>query len=282
MNNTLYISDLDGTLLNSDKELSEYTKETLNALIANGVNFSVATARTAASTIKILSGLNINTPVVLMNGVVIYDIQNNKYIKTESISVQTSEAIIGVLKEHKTTGFMYAVSDNKLVTFYENLDSEALRDFHDERVAKYYKSYKQTDDFKREIRKNKVIYFTLIDEYEVLINIFNALKSLRDIDVELYKDIYKEDLWLLEIFSKNASKYNAVKYIRDFYGFDKMIGFGDNLNDIPLFEACDESYAVSNAAEKLKEKATEIIGDNNSDSVARFIAERESNLSNFE
>ncbi|HBC91680.1 MAG TPA: hypothetical protein DCZ10_01920 [Pelotomaculum sp.] len=46
----LYISDLDGTLLNSHKEMSEYTRNTVNTLIAHGGHFSIATARTAEST----------------------------------------------------------------------------------------------------------------------------------------------------------------------------------------------------------------------------------------
>ncbi len=271
----LYVSDLDGTLLNSDKEISQYTKDTLNALISNGMHFSVATARTAASAVKILSGVNINVPVVLMNGVVIYDIQKEEYIKTEIISEHTANAIINVLKEHNITGFMYAVFDNKLVTYYESLNTIALQDFHNERVMKYYKSFEKTDCFLNITTNNKIIYFTLIDEQKPLSTIFNALKKLPDIDMVLYKDIYAEDLWYLEVYGKNASKYNAVKFIRDYCSFDRIIGFGDNLNDIPLFEACDECYAVSNAVEQLKEKATGIIGTNDSDGVARFIAGRE-------
>lgn len=278
---SLYISDLDGTLLNSDKEISDYTKNTLNVLIENGVHFSVATARTAASAVRILSGVNINIPVVLMNGVVIYDIRRDKYIKTEAISVQSANDIINVLKKHNTTGFMYAVSDNRLVTFYESLDTTALQDFYNERMMKYYKSFVQTDTFLNKITDSKIIYFTLIDEQESLSTIFNAIKKLPDIDAVLYKDIYAQNLWYLEIHSKNASKYNAVKFIRDYCGFDRIIGFGDNLNDIPLFRACDECYAVSNAVEQLKEKASGIIDCNNSDGVARFISEREDSFYDF-
>ncbi|HBC91681.1 MAG TPA: hypothetical protein DCZ10_01925 [Pelotomaculum sp.] len=80
----------------------------------------------------------------------------------------------------------------------------------------------------------------------------------------------------LEAYSHNASKYNAVNYIRNCFRFETIIGFGDNLNDIPLFNACDECYAVSNAIEQLKEKATGVIADNDSEGVAQFIAERES------
>lgn len=274
-NKTLYISDLDGTLLNSDKEISKYTMDIINACIEKGMYFSIATARTAASSVKILSGLNINIPVILMNGVVIYDIQQHKYIKTEKISEQTANAILYILNEHDISGFMYAISNDKLITYYENLHTEALRDFYDERVMKYYKSFEQVDSFSNKTKCSSIIYFSLIDEYERLSMVLKDLKDQPDIDMVLYKDIYTENLWYLEVYSINASKYNAVRYIREYYNFDKIIGFGDNLNDIPLFKACDECYAVSNAVYELKEKATGMIADHNADGVARFIVERE-------
>lgn len=274
-NKTLYISDLDGTLLNSDKEISKYTMDIINACIEKGMYFSIATARTAASSVKILSGLNINIPVILMNGVVIYDIQQHKYIKTEEISEQTANAILYILNKHDISGFMYAISNDKLITYYENLHTEALRDFYDERVMKYYKSFEQVDSFLNKTKSSSIIYFSLIDEYERLSMVLKDLKDQPDIDMVLYKDIYTENLWYLEVYSINASKYNAVRYIREYYNFDKIIGFGDNLNDIPLFKACDECYAVSNAVYELKEKATGMIADHNSDGVARFIVERE-------
>lgn len=273
-NKTLYISDLDGTLLNSDKEISKYTMDIINACIEKGMYFSIATARTAASSVKILLGLNINIPVILMNGVVIYDIQHHKYIKTEEISEQTANAILYILNKHDISGFMYAISNDKLITYYENLYTEALRDFYDERVIKYYKSFEQVDSFSNKTKSSRILYFALIDEYERLSMVLKDLKNQPDIDIVLYKDIYAENLWYLEVYSINASKYNAVRYIREYYNFDKIIGFGDNLNDIPLFKACDECYAVSNAVYELKEKATGMIADNNSDGVARFIVER--------
>jgi hydroxymethylpyrimidine pyrophosphatase-like HAD family hydrolase len=98
----------------------------------------------------------------------------------------------------------------------------------------------------------------------------SAIDGLR---IEMYKDIYSDDLWYLEVFSETASKYNAVQYLRKHCGFDKIVGFGDNLNDIPLFAACDECYAVANAKPEVKEIATGIIGSNNADGVARWLDE---------
>ena len=87
----------------------------------------------------------------------------------------------------------------------------------------------------------------------------------------MYKDIYSDDFWYLEIFSETASKYNAIQFLRQKYGFEKLVCFGDNLNDLPMFDGCDEGYAVANAKPELKERATAVIGSNTEDGVARFL-----------
>ncbi|QDR79323.1 HAD family hydrolase [Sporomusa termitida] len=270
----LYISDLDGTLLNSQKEISENTKKTLNALVARGGYFSVATARTAVSSQKILAGVQVNTPVVLMNGAVIYDMVDGTYIKAETIPPAAAYSIIEVIKKHNITGFMYSVADNRLQIYYESLNTTALTAYHNERVTKYAKSFEQIAGFSDKIKDNKVIYFAFMGQKQRLSELLPDLKKLQGIELVLSNDVYTENLWYLEVYSANASKYNAVNFIRNYCSFDRIIGFGDNVNDIPLLKACDEFYAVSNAVYELKEQATGIIADNNSDGVARFIVAR--------
>ena len=273
---TLYISDLDGTLLNQNKEVSEYAKLIINAYIARGGQFSVATARTAASTCKILSGLNIVVPVILMNGAVVYDFHEDKYIKTEIICKEIANSILEVLNTHHISGFMYAIYKDKLMTYYENLESKAMRDFHDERVQKYYKTFEQVSSFKEKLVDNGIIYFALIDEFDQLLDVCNSLKNQHNIDMTLYKDIYEENLWYLEIYSIQASKFNAVNYLRKKGSYDRIIGFGDNHNDIPFLKACDEFYSVSNAVNELKELATATIDSNINDGVVKFLLQKES------
>lgn len=117
----LFISDLDGTLLNGNAEVTEFTRDTLNRLMAKGLNFTAATARTLASAGKILSGLDLKLPVILMNGVLIYDMTEKKYVKINSLSRELCGLIIGLSKELGLEPFMYSVSDNQLSTRYERL-----------------------------------------------------------------------------------------------------------------------------------------------------------------
>ena len=82
LDKTLFVSDLDGTLLNANAEISKTTRFYLNQMIAKGLHFSVATARTATSALNMLQGLHGNDPVILLNGVLFYDLKKKHYINT--------------------------------------------------------------------------------------------------------------------------------------------------------------------------------------------------------
>lgn len=113
-----------------------------------------------------------------------------------------------------------------------------------------------------------------MDTHENISRLYNEIKTISGLRIEMYQDIYScDDSWYMEVFNDTASKYNAVEFLRRQYRFDKVIGFGDNLNDLPLFAACDECYAVSNAKDEVKAKATAVIGANTNDGVAKWLEE---------
>jgi len=270
--NVLYISDLDGTLLNANAELSEYTINTLNEIISGGGFFTVATARSAASAIPMLERVNINIPIILMNGVLVYDIAAKKYIRKEYLTDSAIERILGALKTCGQGAFMYSIKDDTLYTYYEKLDSDAMREFYESRVELYGKRFDKTDDFGG-TDVGEVVYFTIIDTYERVCRMHDLVTAHPTIRAEMYSDIYSEDMWYLEIFSHTASKQTAAEFLRKYGKFDKLVGFGDNLNDIPLMRACDEFYAVQNAKDAVKDCATAVIASNEQDGVARWLAE---------
>ena len=85
----LYVSDLDGTLLNNRQEITLFSSDNLNKLIDSGLNFTIATARTPATVVDIISNLNIKLPLILMNGVIIYDKGREEYIDIKEIPFLT-------------------------------------------------------------------------------------------------------------------------------------------------------------------------------------------------
>lgn len=267
---TLYISDLDGTLLNQNAVLSEDTISGLNELIEKGVNFTVATARTSATVVKMMQDVNIQLPVILMNGVAIYDIKKQTYVLTESISNNGKQILIDAIRKHIGTGFIYCVENDRLDTYFENADSPVAQAFIEEREKLYGKKFTKVESFEECLDKN-VIYYSIDDKEEKLKKAYEVLSQCPDLHVEFYRDIYNTDHWYLEVCSCTASKKNAVKRLRTLLGAEKVISFGDNLNDIPMFEASDEAYAVANAKDEVKLNANGVIDSNIDNGVVKFI-----------
>lgn len=266
----LYISDLDGTLLNRSAELSSFTVTVLNRLIAEGLHFSVSTARTAATVLHILKDVHINIPVSLMNGVSIYDISAKRYLKTEFIPPESAANMIDILRRHRQTGFLYGIEGDCLTTFYENTDSEHRRAFLEERVRKYGKLFTKVSSF-RDCLHRSLIYLSVSDRKERLEPVYEEMRTDPNLHIEFYRDIYMDQFWYFEVCSAQASKYNAAMYLRDRFGFERIVSFGDNLNDLPLFLASDESHAVGNAKEEVKRKADSVILSNEENGVARYL-----------
>lgn len=269
---TLYISDLDGTLLDRDVSVSDMTVSVLNEMILSGGYFSFATARTAVTAVPLTERIKINVPVVLMNGVCVYDTVKKEYVKTEHIPYESFMEMNSILKKFSLSGFLFTINNGVLETYYENLDSESALKFYTERRQRYGKSFLQTDDFMNCSDRNAV-YFSVTDRKEKLEPVYSLIKNVSGIHIDFYRDVYNDEFWYMEVSSASASKYNAVKFIRSKYGFDKVIGFGDNLNDLPLFRACDEAYAVENARPEVKEAASGIIPSNADNGVAVKICE---------
>jgi len=267
---TLYISDLDGTLLNEKSEVSTECEKILNRLIENGVSFTYSTARTSASAPVLTQKINISLPVVLMNGAAIYDSLKSEYLKVYAIDEEALKKVVSLLYKHNIDCFLFSIENNTLNTYYRELSSEYMQDFHDERVTKFNKIFIRREDLS-EVKN--VVYLSIFNKKSALKELYKALKILPEIEVVFYRDTYNHELYYLEIASKMATKGNAAEYFREVLGFEKLVGFGDNSNDISLLMACDEFYAVENAKEKLLELATGIIPPNICDSVPKKIKE---------
>ncbi len=268
---TLYISDLDGTLLNNDAVISTYSKSVLKRLTNEGIQFSVATARTSATVLSMLKDTGVNAPIVLMNGVCIYDTEKDEYIKTEIIPAKARKNAQDILDAHELFGFWYSVTNGtKLNTYFVKPGSVAAVKFIEERERLYGKVFTRLNDFS-ECLGFPLIYYSICDIKEKLEAAAEELKEVDGLRIEFYCDTYIENHWYLEICAADASKRNAIRFLRKYCGYDKVVCFGDNFNDLPMFEESDECYAMSNAVEIVKQKATAVIGDNDDDGVAKWL-----------
>lgn len=268
---TLYISDLDGTLFNEHALLSEYTKKMLNMLYKKGIDFSIATARTPYTVNELLKDINFRVPVTMMNGVMTYDFNKKEILRYDAIENSDMALMIDIFKKYNITGFFYAINGNGLNTYYENLDTPARKNFHDERVTRFHKPFTQIASLD-ELKDKEIVYISISDTADTLREAYEKVKEIDTVNVEYYRDIYGEGLWYMEISSAKASKGNAIEYLREHYNYDKLICFGDNYNDIKMFEKADECYAVANAKDDVKKAASGVIGSNKDNGVVNYIA----------
>lgn len=268
----LYVSDLDGTLLNSEQKISEKSKKILNNLINNNdLKFTIATARTPATTIPILEGVHMNFPAVMMNGVLIYDTEKMEYIDIKEISKEDVNKLFNIFTKHNKDFFVYAIKDNELVVYYRNMN-RFEKGYFDERCNLKLKRFIHIDDYYKDITDVNVINLVVLDMHENLVDIVKEVSQIKGVTNNCYKDLYGDGNFFMDIYSSSASKAEAIKNIRKSYPeIKRIIAFGDNINDIPMFEQADECYAVENAAQALKEISTGIIDDHNNDAVADYI-----------
>ena len=272
---TLYISDMDGTLLQNDGRMSDYTKERLNEFYKKGIPFSVATARSMVSAMPLLDGVHFAAPIVLMNGVFVYDTETGKAVKYHEIEHSALQKILDCFYEKNLHPFMFLYGDNyKLSIKYTEFDNEGMKEFYDMRVDMLEGRFTQTHDLTDIEKGQHPVYVNYYALPQYLDEVVEKLKSIPEIDFAYYKDSYSDD-WLVEIYSNTASKANGAKEVAEIVGAESITAFGDNLNDLVMLGGADTAIAVENAVPQVKEIANIIIGTNTDDSVVKYIEEKE-------
>ena len=269
---TLFLSDLDGTFLNSEGKITAKSAKIINKLTNNGILFTVATARTYATVMEMFKDIHLPCPLVLMNGVTIYDPNNKAILKSNSIPTDLGKRI---LKEYEKVGvepMLYFQQGETLEIYYRELTNDYQREYVAQRTDCSGKRFIHATKPVSMDGKN-LVYIVSLDYYDRIKDVYEAVSKFEDAHCMFYKDNYVPDLYFLEIITKSVSKASGALEVQKMLGADKIVAFGDNLNDIPLFEIADECYAVSNAEDELKKIATDVIASNDEDAVAVFIDE---------
>lgn len=269
--NTLYVTDLDGTLLRSDATLSPYTISTINRLTEQGLAFTYATARSIESARPIAGELNLRLPAITRNGAVLADNATGKHLEKALFTEEEVVLLKEMLPELPRCGFVSCFLGEEMFKAYVpgNLVPGMVQ------YADYYRDDPKMKPVKtlEEMFFGQPGYVTLIDDREKAALIYEKVRQYSGWECIFQKDTYWDEYWV-EVCPRNCTKAKAILKMKEQYGFRKVVAFGDSVNDMPMFRAADEAYAVSNALEALKEIATGVIGGNNEDAVARFLESR--------
>lgn len=280
---TLYVSDLDGTLLDDNSQLSRGTIDTLNRVIGElGGLFTVATARTPATVVPLMQEVHARLPFIVIGGSAMWNPVTNSYEHTRGIDDTTVNAVADVFDRHHAHPFIYRRhGSNLLYTHHDGPLSPQEERFVAQRqhlpLKKFFlddKDYRCSDD-------EALLIFSM-NKHSVLECIADDLRAtVPTCSVMVYRDIFDESEGFLEIFTAGTSKANAIRDLARTVGAERVVVFGDNLNDIAMMQAADHSIAVENAFPEVKAAATEVIGSNTADSVAHWIEQdiiRQKNL----
>lgn len=271
---TLFVSDLDGTLLQNDATLSAYTVQTINELVSLGLSFTYATARSVESARPIAGDLRLTLPVVTRNGAVLADNSTGKHLEKALFTEEEIRLLKGMLPELPECGFVSCFIGERMIKTY-------LPGPHTAGLDGYLEYYKDdpgmvpVEDFNG-LFCGSPGYVTLVASREYLAPIYERVRSYPNWECLFQKDTYRDEFWV-EICPQNCTKAKALLKLKERYGYDRLVVFGDSLNDLPMFRAADEAYAVANAMEELKAAATAVIGFNEEDAVANFLRQQADN-----
>ena len=270
---TLYVSDLDGTLLGEDSQLSAVTVATLNRIIGElGGLFTVATARTPATVVPLMQQVHARLPFIVIGGSAMWNPVSMSYEHTRGIDDMTVNAVADVFDRRGAHPFIYRRhGKNLLHTHHYGPLSPQEERFIAERQHLPLKQFFLDDRDFRHSDDEALLIFSM-NKYAVLKSIADDLRtSVPTCSVMVYHDIFDESEGYLEIFSAGTSKAAAIRDLARQLGAGRVVVFGDNRNDIAMMQAADFSVAVDNAFTEVKAVASEVIGPNTVDSVARWI-----------
>lgn len=267
---TLYVTDLDGTLMKNDMTISEETVRILNRLIDCGVLITYATARSFQSAYDITKDIRFKIPVITRNGNTLADHMAAKEMETAFFPIDVIYDLKGLLPVIDRCGFTSVYIDGEMYKLYQG--GEKSKEFQG--YIDYYQSIEDkrmcmVDNTEKQF-EGKVSYITLISTREELLPYYEAVKGSDRWETVFQKDTYRDEYWL-EICPKDSTKAKAVLKLKNRLKCDRLVVFGDSINDLPMFEVADEGISVSNARPEILHAADQIIGSNEEDAVAKYI-----------
>lgn len=267
---TLYISDMDGTLLDNNSLVSPQSREIISRLSEKGALITVATARTPATVHPLLAGTLTTPPAIVMTGASLWDRKLASMTSTYLITPEHLDWILDVCSREAVTPFVYTTGDG---TFIDVFHAPGLSKAEENFVApRNHLKLKKFHYGNLPASTSDCVLVFALGATDLIERCAETLQKYPDrCSVSFYPDNINNRISLLEIFAPGVSKASAVEALKKQCGASRLVVFGDNLNDLPMMRVADLAVAVDNAFPEVKEAADKVIGPNSAHAVARFI-----------
>jgi Cof subfamily protein (haloacid dehalogenase superfamily) len=232
----LLVTDLDGTILDENHSLSDETLKVLKEFKSIGYDITFATGRSTPSALPFIKRANIELPVILFNGCMIFDPRRLKPMRVHYLGAIASNV---AEKIPRYVSQMIFTEDG----IYLMNPSEGLEGYLQRDKIKY-----EVLSSIREIDLDNVVKMMLVGLKEVLDDLYEELQFIDEASIVRSEDD------LIEIIPKGVNKGTALLELSEILGVDlkDIVAIGDSMNDIEMIRLAGLGVAVGNAREPVK------------------------------
>ena len=285
--------DLDGTLLNSYGEVTDYSKKIIKKLIENGIKFIIASGRPIDSIKTIAKEIGSDEYFIAGNGAIIYDIKKDKVIYEKYLSKSKVLEIIKICEKNSISYNVYTdktilatgLKYNVLYYYKENLKKEEDKKTNIHIVNDMYEHVKN-------LKEDKFLKITICEDNESIFNsIMKKIKNINGIDIldvsHMSRKVINQgteevsiEYYYTEISLSNVDKWTAIEYLIEKLGIKKeeVIAIGDNMNDKKMIENAGLGIVMEGSTPGVTEVADEIAPSNNEDGVTKILQKYYNNI----
>lgn len=267
MSYRLIAMDMDGTLLNSNSEISKRTKDALSLATDKGIYTVFATGRMLKSAINYANRLGLQRPIISCNGAIITDSKRN-IIYNEPLDEDIVESILKIAYNNNVYCHFYSEDE-----IYTQKNPEMIEKFYNEGASKEERidifTYQDIDEvFKKKVNVYKFIF--LEKNEEKLQRVKDELENLGALDIS---SSWENNI---EVTKKGVSKGSSLDFLCKKLDIDKneVIAIGDNNNDISMIAYAGLGIAMKNGTDEAKEASNLVTpSTNDQHGVAEIIEE---------
>ncbi|WP_392565231.1 pyridoxal phosphatase [Utexia brackfieldae] len=269
MTNQAVAFDMDGTLLNNQRQILPETIAVIEKIKAKGIKVVLVTGRHHSVIYPYYYQLGLDAPVVCCNGTYLYDFKQQQAFYANPIDKPQATSLLKQVNEFGIHTLIYTDS----MMCYEVLDDhlQGLFGWIDSLPTFLRPKIYQVDSFQDVIEQSSAIYKFATSSHDI-----PALKAF-SVAVEARGDLECEWSWInrADVALKGNTKGNGLEKWSKLTGIPlaNMVAFGDSYNDISMLERCGLGIAMGNADVAVQQKADRVIGHNNEPSLATVLTE---------
>jgi Cof subfamily protein (haloacid dehalogenase superfamily) len=271
---TLYVSDLDGTLVRDDLTLSDGARRDLLALLGEGALITMASARSVTSIRAILGDLPFALPIIEFNGAFLSEYRTGRHEIVNAIPAPLARGIFDALIDGGCEPYVSAFDGSRDLVYYREIVNEGMATYFAERAAFKDERLRRVDDLAATL-DGSTVCLTVIERAGRLDPLQASLAAAYGDRVVLtsYDYRYFPGWKFFTVHDRRATKNQAITALRRTRGLEEaeLVVFGDDVNDLGMMRIADRPVAMANAKPEVKVLAAEVIGSNNEDSVVRYI-----------